>query len=122
MTEITAGHTDTPHGSRIGEALRGRTRNRTRAQRTESRHRNYPTSIAVEEFNEREAQLEYEAYHVEAGKRFVITTILAERLCATFPLEGFRAWFVISGHPVEISRHTQIGRTMTAVVMAHIAA
>lgn len=35
------------------------------------------------------------------------------------PVEGYPDWYIVSGIPVELSRHMQM-RTMTAVVMEHM--
>jgi hypothetical protein len=99
-------------------------RNRCSAARgrfnTRSVERVTLASFEVEEFNERERQAEYERYHELSAEQFVAAILVAVRLCATIPLRGYKFWWMISGHPVQLSRHTQLGRTMTAVVMRHI--
>jgi hypothetical protein len=77
-------------------------------------------SLAVEDFNARERQAEYERYHTETARRLFIAIVLSVRMNATFPLDGFRDWYMISNIPVELSRHTRMGRTMTRIVMEHL--
>ena len=78
-------------------------------------------SLAVEEFNSRERQAESEVFFARTTyRRLVLAAVLSVRFNATFPLDGFRDWYVISGIPVQMSRHTCMGRSMTRVVMDHI--
>ena len=74
---------------------------------------------AVEEFNRREREREHNwlSDRIGAVRSFAAEAPLISVMVA---IQGYLNWYLISNLPVELSRHTEIGRTMTAVVMSHI--
>jgi len=91
-------------------------RNRTRAQRSEDKRQSL-TSCYVAAFNDYENRREREFSH---GATLFNPLIQEKRkYFATMKLLGFLFWWKISNHYVELSYYTEIGTTMTAVVMKH---
>lgn len=74
---------------------------------------------AVEEFNRREREREQNWLPDRIG---CVRSFAAEApiIAVMVAIQGYLNWYLISNLPVELSRHTEIGRTMTAVVMSHI--
>jgi hypothetical protein len=90
-------------------------RNRSHAQKNAAR-RQFVESVSVSWWNSREAQREAAA--LVHGARSVVAELPI--LCATIAMLGYVNWWLISGIPVEISRHTSEARrgpTATAIVM-----
>jgi hypothetical protein len=88
-----------------------RNRNPAARNRFNSHSRN---SVQVEDWNYEESRREYAASHPYSAANLPPLEALLE---SAEPIRGFRDWFLISRIPVELSRHTQIGKTMTRVVM-----
>lgn len=95
------------------------TRNRSRAKRAEVRAKF--VSPLVDWFNRQENERE-QADLLRRCSASPLNPYIAEKRAfyATLPLVGFLRWFLISAIPVELSRHTEIGRTQTAVVMERL--
>lgn len=74
---------------------------------------------AVEEFNRREREREQGWLRARLG---AVRSFSSEAplLALMVAVQGYLNWYMISAHPVELSRHTEMGRSQTAVVMAHI--
>jgi hypothetical protein len=83
-------------------------------------------SYSVEEFNRREREAERAALLARvgaiSGMISGINDFKAEYriLSGLVAVAGYLNWYVISGHYVELSRHTEIGKSMTRVVMDRI--
>lgn len=83
--------------------------------------RRYNESMLVREFNEMERLREKEAKEAFYSAAPMNPLIAQHReFYATLPILGFFFWFKISNLPVELSRHTQIGSTMTAFAMSRM--
>lgn len=96
-------------------------RREIKARKKEHRHGRFGVISALEhyqteEFNRRELEREklWLAERIGAVRSFATEVPVISLMVA---IQGYINWYLISGHPVEMSRHTQIGRTMTAIVM-----
>jgi hypothetical protein len=100
-------------------------RNLSAARRREIKARKfsaYSAALETQNWNELERERELQAIEQRAAAALGLALLLARSLRATWPIAGVLDWWLISGHPVELSRHTcrGRGRTMTAVVCEHI--
>ena len=76
---------------------------------------------AVEEFNRQEQQREAEWLQERIG---AVQSVVSETpvIAIMLAIQGYINWYLISGHPVLLNRHTQMGRSQTAIVMDLMAA
>lgn len=120
---------EAPSGSRLVKPKR--TRGRSHAQESAARRRRYVSSFVVEDFNQAEAQRERHDLLVRIGAIIDDVEYFAAELplvCLMVAIAGYVDWYLISGHPVEVSKYTaerapgtvRARRCMTAVVMDHI--
>jgi hypothetical protein len=95
-------------------------RNRSAKARREAKKPAF-VSFMVEWFNRQENERMYQAAHASAAMPHPLYAQPEKRkFYATLPIAGYLNWFMISAIPVQMSRHTEIGRSQTAYVMSRM--
>jgi hypothetical protein len=95
-------------------------RNRSAKARRETKKPAF-VSPMVEWFNRQENERLYQMAHASAAMPHPLYAQPEKRkFYATLPIAGYLNWFMISAIPVQMSRHTELGRSQTAYVMSRM--
>jgi hypothetical protein len=95
-------------------------RNRSAKARREAKKPAF-VSPMVEWFNRQENERLYQMAHASAAMPHPLYAQAEKRkFYATLPIAGYLNWFMISAIPVQMSQHTELGRSQTAYVMSRM--
>ena len=95
-------------------------RNRSARARREAKKPAF-VSPMVEWFNRQENARLYQVAHASAAMPHPLYAQPSHRkFYATLPIAGYLNWFMISAIPMQMSRHTELGKSQTAYVMSRM--